>query len=105
MAEGPHTPLAQVFAVFSDHTQEHWEPEFASYLYWKFVCVSAYRDGNIRGIFQRAYVDYKRDRGLGRFVGYRDITAAEFAYIHSRRLELQGIRPRQRRRPRRRRTN
>ena len=99
MAEGPHTLLAEVFAVFSQHTRQHWEPEYASYLFWKFKSVSAYRDEDISGILQRAYIDYKRDRGLGRIISDRDITYEERSYIHHRLCEKKGIRPKQRRAP------
>ena len=100
MAERPHTLLEQVFAVFSAHTGVHWEAEYSSYLYWKCNAVTSYRNEGIIGILRRAYVDYKRHRGLSRSVSGRDITAIEKAYINRSRLELHGIRPRQRRQPR-----
>ena len=101
MAEGPHTPLLaqQVLEVFSDHTRQHWEQEFTSYLYWKFRRVCRYRADRISGILQSAYIDYKDRKTGSRCISDRNISKEEFAYIHSRRLELKGIRPRQRRAP------
>ena len=98
----PETPLLtqQVLEVFSDHTRQHWESEYTSYLYWKFRSVGAYRADGYTGILQSAFIDYK-DRKTGcRGISDRDMIAEEFAYIHSHKCWNRGINPKQRRGPR-----
>ena len=101
----PRTPslTEQALQVFSDHTRQHWEDEYSSYLYWKFRSVSAYSPDSYTGIFQSAYIKYKKDRGLGRFISDRNITAKEKAYIHNHICWNKKIKPKQRRQPGRRR--
>ena len=97
MAEEPRTPTCEHgLTVFAEHTTKHWEPEFASYLYWKFVRISASHNASMLAKLSSAYIDYKRERTGSRCITDRNISAVEFAYIHNRRLELQNIRPRQR---------
>ena len=100
----PRTSLLteQVLQVFSDHTRQHWEDEYSSYLYWKFRSVSAYSPDSYTGSLQSAYIDYKRDRGLSRCISDRNITDKEKAYIHNVICWNKGINPKQRRQPGRR---
>ena len=98
MAEEPRTPTCEHgLTVFAEHTTKFWEPEFASYLYWKFLRISASHNASMLAKLKKAYTDYKRERGGSRCISYRKISPVEFAYIHNRRLELQNIHPKQRR--------
>ena len=74
--------LCAVFDIFSKHTQVYYESEYASYLYWKFASVGC-KDLNV--ILLKAYIDYRRDRGLSRAFTWCNVTSKEMAYFHLQR--------------------
>ena len=80
----PREKLCAVFDIFSKHTQDNYEPEYTSYLYWKLASVGC---KDLNDILLDAYIDYRRDRGLSRAFTWCNVTNKEKDYFHWQRRQ------------------